>query len=288
MQYNHIETKEKQRKFRVKQNNIIPKSTQASDLSYLSQAVRPKIIAAIPCFNTESTIGEVVSRAMKYVDLVMVIDDGSTDNTAQVAEAAGAAVVSHRNREGYAEGIKTSFEVAKTSAAEILVTLDGDAQHNPDEIQKVLAPILKDGADIVIGSRFLPHGKEGEAIELTDMPRYRRFGITVITWLFNLGSRVKVSDTQSGFRAYSRRVLESCHPTERGMGISVEMLIEARQKNFLIREVPITCIYHQSGSTQNPISHGLSVVFTLVKLRLQNRLNWRRKRAKLTPFELAN
>jgi len=272
----------------VKQNNIIPKSTKPYDLSHLSQAVRPKIIAAIPCFNTESTIGEVVSRAVKHVDLVLVIDDGSTDNTAQVAKAAGAAVVSHRNREGYAESIKTSFEVAKTSAAEILVTLDGDAQHNPDEIQKVLAPILKDGADIVIGSRFLHRGKEGETVELTDMPRYRRFGIAVITWLFNLGSRVKVSDAQSGFRAYSRRVLDACRPTERGMGISVEMIIEARQKNFLIREVPVTCIYHKSGSTQSPISHGLSVVFTLVKLRLQNRLNWRRKRAELTPPELAS
>ena len=121
----------------------------------LSQETRPKVIAAIPCFNTEPFIADVVFKAKRYVDQVIVIDDGSHDNTAEAARAAGALVINHGANRGYGEAIKSCFEAAEANAAEILVILDGDGQHKPDEIPLLLAPILKGEADLIIGSRFL-------------------------------------------------------------------------------------------------------------------------------------
>ena len=124
-------------------------------------------------------------------------------------------------------------------------------------------PILKNEADFVIGSRFLDIN--------SGIPTYRKFGIKAITLLYNLGSRVKVSDAQSGFRAYNRKMLDAFTVTENGMGVSVELLIIARRKDCRIKEIPITCIYHKDSSTENPVVHGLGVAFTVVKLRLRNK-----------------
>ena len=235
---------------------------------------QPKTIAAIPCLNEQQFIGDIVTRVKKYVDQVIVIDDGSTDNTSKVAQAAGAEVVRHKVNKGYGESIQSCFKAAKRSNADMLVTLDGDGQHNPDEIPQLLAPILEGKADLVIGSRFLqPNLNQSQPIStnLYGMPKYRKFGIDVITWLYNFGSKVKVSDSQSGFRAYNRRVLHAFSPTEKGMAISVEVLIQARRKGFVITEVPISCVYHSQGSSLNPVTHGLGVAFTVIKLRLLGR-----------------
>jgi len=231
----------------------MPQSSQPS------KAMRLKTIAAIPCFNTDRFIADVVSRAKKHVDEVIVIDDGSHDNTSEVARAAGALVITHEINRGYGESINSCFEAAKTRAADTLVIFDGDGQHNPDELSKVIAPILNRQADIVIGSRFL----SGQ----TNMPRYRKFGIDVITFLYNFGFKAKVSDAQSGFRAFNRKVLDAFTPTEKGMGLSVEILIKAREKGFTIKEAPISCLYHPTSSSLNPIIHGLSVVFAVIRLR---------------------
>ncbi len=231
-------------------------------LSQPSRANGPMVIAAIPCFNNGSFIADVVSRASKYVDQVIVINDGSHDGTAREAEAVGALVINHDKNRGYGEAMKSCFEAARANGADILVTLDGDGQHNPDEISKVVALILNDGADIVIGSRFL----DGQ----TNMPGYRRFGIKLITFLFNFGSKVKVRDAQSGFRAYSKQVLSNISATEAGMSISVETLIKARAYGLKIREVATSCQYHSSSSSMNPVTHGLIVALSVVKLRLKS------------------
>jgi len=227
-----------------------------------SKKTQAKVIAAIPCFNTGNSIGEVVSGTAKYVDQVIVVDDGSSDDTANKAKASGARVISHGVNKGYGEAIKSCFKAGRASSAYILVTLDGDGQHNPDEIPKIVAPILNKEADIVIGSRFLSNQ--------TDMPGYRRLGIKVITLLLNLGSKVKVRDAQSGFRAYSKWVLDAISPSEGGMSVSVETLISARAAGFGIREVAISCRYHPYSSTKNPVIHGLGVAFSVIKLRLKS------------------
>jgi glycosyltransferase involved in cell wall biosynthesis len=225
---------------------------------------RPKIVVAIPCFNTEGSIGDVVSKTKKYVDDVIVVDDGSTDSTSETAQAAGAKVIKHKTNQGAGAATKTAFEAAKRSHADILVTLDGDGQHNPDEIPQLLAPILNEEADLVIGSRFLHPN-------LHQIPKYRKFGISVITFLYNLGSKVRVSDSQCCFRAQNRKLIEAVKITEAGFGFSVQVLIQARKKGFTIKEVPVSCVYHSQSSTLNPITHGLGVAFDVIKHRLFSR-----------------
>ena len=226
----------------------------------MSQRPLLKAIVVIPCLNEKAFIADVVRSAQKTVDEVVVIDDGSKDNTAEASRAAGAQVIRHGRTQGYGGAIRSAFEVARERGSQVLAILDGDAQHNPEELPEIISPIVNGQADLVIGSRFL--GRKG------NMPRYRRFGIAVITWLTNLGARVKVSDAQSGFRAYSREVIDSVVPRERGMGVSAQILIQARSQGFRIAEVPITCHYHPASSTLSPVRHGLGVVLVVVKCRL--------------------
>jgi glycosyltransferase involved in cell wall biosynthesis len=238
-----------------------------------TKRAEPRIIVAIPCLNEEQFIGDIVTRAREFVDKVIVIDDGSTDRTGEVAQAAGAQVIRHKLSQGAGAATRSAFEAAKGYDADVLVTLDGDGQHNPDEIPQVLAPILLGEAELVIGSRFLRQNSQ-------KAPKYRKFGIDVITWLYNFGSKVKVSDSQSCFRAHGRRLLEAINITENGFGFSVQVLIQARRKGFITKEVPVSCIYHAQGSSLNPIKHGLGVAWKVIKLRFRDELLTPRRRNK--------
>lgn len=225
---------------------------------------KKSVIAVIPCLNEERFIGDVVSRAVKYVDEVIVIDDGSTDNTAGVATAAGAMVIKHTpGHQGAGAGTRTGFDAALKSGADIVVTLDGDGQHDAGEIPLLLQPIADGKAEMVIGSRFLKAAK---------VARYRKFGIDVITWAYNFGHKDKIIDSQSGFRAHSRKALETMKITYPGFGFSIQTLVQARKHGLRIREVPISCIYHDEGSTLNPVSHGLHVMWSIVKIRVREEL----------------
>ncbi len=227
--------------------------------------ISPRVMAAIPCLNEAQFIGDIVARTRKHVDVVVVIDDGSTDKTSEVAKATGAQVIRHTVRQGAGAATRAAFEAAKKQNVDVLVTLDGDGQHNPDEIPQLLAPILSGEADLVIGSRFLREDSHSA-------PKYRRFGIDTITWLYNLGSRVKVSDSQCGFRAHSRSLVEAVNITENGFGFSVEVLIQARREKLIIGEIPVSCIYHLQGSSLNPVVHGLGVAWKVIKLRIKAKL----------------
>ncbi len=229
-------------------------------LSYRKNGFR--VLAAIPCFNTEPYIADVVRRAKKHVDQVAIIDDGSIDATAMVARMAGAFVVGHEKNMGYGEAIKSCFRAAKIASADILVIVDGDGQHNPDEIPEVVAPILRGEAELTIGSRFLNNG--------VNVPRYRRFGINVITELFNFASKMKVSDAQSGFRAYSRSMFDTLALSEGGMSISIETLERARKRGTIIKEVPVSCRYLSSSFNLQAVKHGFGVALSVVKIRLKS------------------
>jgi len=230
--------------------------------SHSSQGTKPKVVAAIPCFNTKRFIEDIVSRTKKYVDQVVAVDDGSYDGTAEAARAAGALVTSHDQNRGYGEAIRSCFEAARANTADVLVILDGDGQHNPDEIPRLLAPILRGEANLVIGSRFLSNK--------VDMPNYRKLGISVITFLFNLGSRTKISDAQSGFRSYHRKLFSDLPLTEKGMSISIETLEMARRKGAIIKEVPVTCRYAPSTPNLKAIRHGLCVALAVIKIRFKS------------------
>jgi len=230
------------------------------------QSITPvgfKIVAVIPCYNTQKFIGDIVSRTSEYVDEVVVIDDGSTDMTREVAAKAGAKVISHCKNKGYGEAIKSCIAAARAEEADILITIDGDGQHNADDIPLLMKPILDRKAEFIIGSRFLD--------KTMHIPAYRKFGISVINFLWNFGSSKKVSDTQSGFRAYSMNIFEKLDFSEKGMSISIEILEKVRRQGIKIQEVPISCSYKDNNSTLSlkAIWHGLSVGLSVLKLRLK-------------------
>jgi len=216
-----------------------------------------KIIIGIPAFNEEKNIGPIVAKLKKKYDQVIVCDDGSSDMTETIASSLGAHVVKHDKNLGYGSAIKTIFNEAGKLEGDVLVTFDADGQHLISEIDSVLQPIFENKADIVIGSRFLGETK--------DLPRYRKIGIKTITGLTNVMTGSKITDSQSGFRAYTKKVLKEISPTESGMGISTEILIKASKKEMRIVEVPITISYENNTHSQEPISHGTSVIMSTIK-----------------------
>ena len=218
-----------------------------------------KIAAGIPAFNEEKNIGLLVVELLKIVDYVIVCNDGSNDNTGIIAKKMGAVVVNHERNLGYGAGIKSLFLKARELGVDILVTLDGDGQHRFEDVDTVLGPIMKHETDIVIGSRFLNQNQQ-------QIPSYRKAGIKIITKLANTTLDKTITDSQSGFRAYNSKVLSEIVPLEHGMGVSNEILIKANKKGFKISEVPIVVSYEGDTSTHNPVSHGMSVIFSTLKI----------------------
>ncbi|MCQ6963416.1 glycosyltransferase family 2 protein [Methanolobus chelungpuianus] len=215
------------------------------------------VVAAIPAFNEEIAIGSVIVRARQHVDEVLVIDDGSADSTAQVAELMGATVLRHSQNAGKGMALRTAFEWAIDKQVDILVTLDADGQHNPDEIPRIIEPILWKKADIVNGARFL----KGHSVKV---PRYRRMGQEILTHATNMTADVKLNDSQSGFRAFSKDTFPAFRFNNAGMGVESEMVADASAAGFKITEVPITCRYDVEGSTFNPVKHGMNVLGSIV------------------------
>jgi len=212
------------------------------------------IIAVLPAYNEEDNIAKVLLKVEKYVNKAIVVDDGSTDLTAEIAERMGAIVYRHKNHLGKGEALKTGFELAKKFNADIVVTLDSDGQHDPEEIPKVIEPLIKGEADIVIGSRTLSNSK---------IPTTRKIGNKALNWMTNIASGLKITDTQSGFRAFTKEAIEKIEIKDHGMGVESQMLIDAASKNLRIKEVPITVKYGKKTSTYNFLKHG-SYVFMVI------------------------
>ena len=215
------------------------------------------ITIGIPAFNEEKNIAGLIIKLRKFTDNILVCDDGSSDATADIAKALGATVISHQKNLGYGAAIRSIFLKAKEMNSDVLVTFDADGQHRVEDIQTVISPILDKKFGIVIGSRFLSNEDT--------VPKYRKLGVNVITKITNTSISEKLTDSQSGFRAYSNQVLKEIIPSDSGMGVSTEILIKASSKNISIGEVPIKIIYGENTSTHNPVSHGTSVIFSTIK-----------------------
>lgn len=214
-------------------------------------------IAAMPAYNEERSIAKMILGCKRYVDVVVVVDDGSSDATAEIAEALGAHVVRHPKNQGYGGALQSCFETARELNAEKMVIIDSDGQHDPAEIPKLLEP-LNDGVDIVIGSRFCDGNGE-------NIPAYRKVGMKVLDTATNFAGGISVSDSQSGYRAYGKRAIESIRISGSGMSAGSEILLQIKDNDLSFGEVPITCSYDvEDASTQNPVSHGVGVLLTLL------------------------
>jgi glycosyltransferase involved in cell wall biosynthesis len=219
------------------------------------------VLAGIPAYNEARYIGSVVLQTRQYVNEVIVVDDGSSDNTDRVAELAGATVIRHSENKGYGAAIHSILAEAKKRNPDILIVLDADAQHDPNEIPVLIKPI-SEGFDLVIGSREAQKDKT---------PRFRRIGKEVILRSTRLASKTNIFDSECGFRAFSRRAISELELKENGMAVSAETIVRAADKNLKITEVPISNIYTMDGSTFNPIRHGVDVLSRIIVMISQRR-----------------
>jgi glycosyltransferase involved in cell wall biosynthesis len=208
----------------------------------------------MPAYNEERYIARMVLGCRKHVDEVVVVDDGSTDATAEIAEALGAHVIRHQQNQGYGAALNSCFTVARDMDVRRMVIIDSDGQHDPGEIPKVLGP-LDNGADLVIGSRFL-HGNVNNG----RIPAYRKVGMKVLDVTTNLAGGIHVSDTQSGFRAYGKRAIEKIRISGNGMSAGSEILMQVKDNNLNVEEVEIHCDYNvKDASSLNPVSHRVKI-----------------------------
>jgi len=219
------------------------------------------VLAGIAAYNEARYVGGIVLQARQYVEEVIVVDDGSTDNTARVAELAGATVIRHDENRGKGAAIQSILAEAKKRNPDILVLLDADAQHDPNEIPSLIKPI-SEGFDLVIGSREAQKDRT---------PRYRRIGQKVIFRSSRLASKTNIADSESGFRALSPKAIKGLDLKAKGFAIESEMITRAADKNLKITEVPISNIYTKDGSTLNPIRHGIDVLSRIIVMISQRR-----------------
>ncbi|ADT85074.1 glycosyltransferase family 2 protein [Thermococcus barophilus] len=218
-----------------------------------------RVLIVIPAYNEELTIGSVVALAKKYGD-VLVVDDGSKDRTSEIAREVGAVVLKHKTNRGKGQALKTGFEHALANDYDAVVCLDADGQHNPEEIPLLLKPIIEGEADLVIGSRYLNNAHK-------NIPFYRRLGLWVLNKTTVLASGVKITDSQSGFRALSRKALKSLELNADGYHVESEMIHELAEKGLKIVEVPINVRYDvPKKHKKNPVSHGVGVLAKVVGL----------------------
>ena len=221
---------------------------------------KPTVMVAMPAYNEERRVGATVSGVKPYADVVVVVDDGSKDKTVAVAEEAGAVVVRHRRNKGYGGALNTIFSTAKKYKPDILVIIDSDGQHNPEDVPRFVAKI-GEGYDVVIGSRFLT--QESKAM----IPGYRKLGMKVLDTATDMVTNgAHVSDSQSGFRAYTREAYNVVNISGNGMSAGSEILMQISDRKLPIGEIPISVRYDlEDTSSQNPIRHGVSVLMNLVR-----------------------
>ncbi|MDQ6866398.1 MAG: glycosyltransferase family 2 protein [Thermoproteota archaeon] len=226
------------------------------------------IMAIIPAYDESQNIAEIVSETAKYVTSVIVIDDGSHDNTAEVAASMNAKVIRNRHNSGKGAALKRGLVECLKYNPDIVVTIDADGQHDPSDIPKLLEPIKNEEADIVIGSRY------GKSIVNLEVPRYRRFGLSFIDFMNKSLVRSPIEDTQSGFRVYAKDVLSMmAHYSSTGFGAETEQLATAELYGLRIIEIPVMVKYKGLNKTskQNALLQGAHIISTIFHIAVERR-----------------
>ncbi len=217
-----------------------------------------KTVVIIPAYNEQQTISDVVRRARQYAEEVIVIDDGSSDDTAFKASSAGAKVFRHVINRGQGAALRTGIRAALESSADVIITFDADLQQDVSEIPALVAPIVAGLAEVSLGSRFI-----GSAIS---MPAGRKFFLRLAIIFTKLTTGLKVTDTHNGFRAFSRRAASSIKITQDRFAHASEVLSEIARLNLSYREVPVTVRYsaYSLGKGQR-IGGALKIIFDLIR-----------------------
>jgi len=233
----------------------------------LDQAVdRYRVVAVIPAYNEERSIAKVVLQTKRYVDVVVVGDDGSTDMTGEIARALGAVVVRNDRNRGKGYTLKQLFAKAIELGADIVVALDADEQHDPVYIPKLIEPLINGYADIAVGSRYA-------GLKPKKIPLYRRIGLKIVSLIHKPIVR-DIQDTQSGYRAYTRKVVEVLARELQvvGYGTETEQLYLAKKYGWRVIEIPITISYDvEKPNKKHPLKHGSEIITSLLKLVTQER-----------------
>jgi glycosyltransferase involved in cell wall biosynthesis len=215
-------------------------------------------IACIPAYNAGNTIYDIVKRSKQFVDMVVVCNDGSNDNTVHEASKAGAVVISHEKNLGKGATLRSLFSYSIQINSDFIVTIDADGQFLPEEIPKIMELLIESSQDVIIGNRYS---------DSDEMPNYRKTGNKILDKISKLASDLPFNDTQSGFRGYSKNALKQIKFTSNGFGADSEILIDASQKNLKISEVDVKVLYDTAGetSTTNPISQTVDIITSLVE-----------------------
>lgn len=221
------------------------------------------VVVGIPAFNEERAIAEVVAGALRYAATVVVVDDGSSDATAFQAMQAGAHLIRHAHNRGKGAAVASLFAYAKEHGADVLVMIDGDGQHNPDEIPVVAGPCLRKEADIVVGSRFLS--------VKSAVPLHRSLGQRAFNVMTAIASGVPCSDSQSGFRSFSRRAFCTMQLTESSFSVECEQQFECLLRDLKLVEVPISCDY-RVPEKRSAYAQGFLVLRRLSSMMVRRRV----------------
>lgn len=217
-----------------------------------------RVIVLIPAYNEEKFIGEVIRKAREFVDLILVVDDGSKDKTKEIAEYMGAIVLKHENNLGKGDAIKTGLNyIKKNYTSNIIVLMDADCQHDPNDIPKLIKPIVDNDYEVVFGSRM--HDTKKMSIQ-------RKLSNHITTKLINFVTGMNLKDTQCGFRALKSEVLNKIDLKTSGFIIESEFIIEAYKRGCKITEVPINVIYGEEKSKISPIKDTLRFIKFILKV----------------------
>ncbi len=220
-----------------------------------------RIVCAIPTYNEAETIANVIGGCKQFCDEIIVVDDGSTDSTWAEASKAGARVIRHAVRLGTGASLSTGFRAALSSGADIVLTIDADAQHSPEDIPQLLEPVLLGNADLSVGSRFLGNTK--------GMPFLKRIGNKALSTLTSILCGRRITDSQSGMRAYTRRILETITHESAGYPWASELLLLAMRNEFRLAEVPIKTIYHKARYRGVGVVDAVFIFYESLKTRLK-------------------
>ncbi|WP_158059378.1 glycosyltransferase family 2 protein [Halorussus halophilus] len=231
-----------------------------------TEAVLDGVVVGIPAYNEENGIGSTVLGVKRYAEEVVVVDDGSTDRTADILEQADVTVLQHERNRGKGAAVRTLFDYAVEQECEALVLIDADGQHAPADIPTLAEPVVAEEADVVIGSRYL------DPDDTDETPFYRRIGQVILDYSTSKVTGADLTDTQSGFRAFSPEAVERLSITTDGMGVECEMIDSATTEGLTITERAIKARYTDlEGQTYNPVKHGLAVLVFLARLAKRRR-----------------